>query len=85
MQFGWGSARVPLNVNSDPFHASWAASAATLRLPAIILLGFPSTAEMSEHGSKEKDRLLLSPTSKFLDFAIHCEPMNYPFWSEMGS
>lgn len=73
MQFGHGSPRVSLNVNSDPFCASWPPSAATPPLPAIILLGFPSTAEMSERGSRDKDSLLLSSPVNFwsLLFAVN--------------
>lgn len=81
-QFGCSFLTICLNVNSDSFCASWPPSAATPPFPAI-LLGFPSTAEMSEHGSGDKSPL--KPTNKFLEFAVHCEPMNYPFGSEMGS
>lgn len=38
---------------------------ATPPLPALIVLGFPPTAEMSEHGSRDKDSLLLSPLLNF--------------------
>lgn len=82
MQFGHCFPSISLNANSDPLHVCWSPSA-TILLPVIRLLVFPPRAELSEHGSGDKDSLLLKPTTitKSLALAVHCEPGNYLVWS----
>lgn len=66
-QFGCCFPSVSLNANSDPLHVSWPSSAAMPFLSIIKLLGFPLRAELSEHGSGDKDSLLLVSPPQSLD------------------